>query len=68
MYDYKMLNAWLSHPVKRYKGQDNKQPNPKRPMYRRRSQSSLFSPVDILEPPPIIKAGHLYKFRGLSEG
>ena len=42
VYDYSLLSAWLSHPVKRYRGQEQRTDNIKRPMYRRRSQSMLF--------------------------
>ena len=57
VYDYTLLSAWLSHPVKRYRGIEPRPSNAKRPMYRRRSQGTLFSAnVDIGLSDPIIKS------------
>jgi len=46
-YDYSAMTAWLSHPVKKSRPSEGSKATPMRPMYRRKSQSSLFAPVDL---------------------
>ena len=46
-YDYASMTAWLSHPVKKSRPNDGPKTTPVRPMHRRRSQSSLFTPLEI---------------------
>ena len=46
-YDYSAMTAWLSHPVKKSRPNEGLKVTPMRPMYRRKSQSSLFATVDL---------------------
>merc|ERR1719244_1600033 len=46
-YDYSAMTAWLSHPVKKSRPNESLKPNPLRPLYRRKSQSDLFTPPDL---------------------
>jgi len=48
-YDYTSLSAWLSHPVKKSRPNEGPKTTPVRPMHRRKSQSSIFAPVDTTE-------------------
>lgn len=43
LYDYKLMKAWLSHPVKKFRTGDARPPDPLRPMYRRRSHTQVFA-------------------------
>jgi len=43
LYDYKLMKAWLSHPVKKFRTGDTRPPDPLRPMYRRRSHTQVFA-------------------------
>ena len=46
-YDYSTMSAWLSHPVKKSRPSEGAKVGPARPMHRRRSQSSLFAPLEL---------------------
>jgi len=46
-YDYSAMTAWLSHPVKKSRPCEGTKLSPKRPMYRRKSQSELFASIDL---------------------
>ena len=45
-YDYSTMSAWLSHPVKKSRPSEGSKTSPSRPMHRRRSQSSIFAPLE----------------------
>jgi hypothetical protein len=42
IYDYQALHHWLNHPVKKFRPSESRMDDPKRPMYRRNSQATLF--------------------------
>jgi len=46
-YDYSTMTAWLSHPVKKSRPSDGPKTTPLRPMYRRKSQGTLFASIDL---------------------
>ena len=46
-YDYSSMSAWLSHPVKKSRPNEGTKAGPSRPMHRRRSQSSIFAPLEL---------------------